>query len=294
MEKAGSKSAGAGSPKSVPIELRMVPKYLELATFNGNDRFKHQEITEISGLIKKRKSRGISPTELIKFLIDVGKEKGNILSANEIKDFFQATYEGYDKIGQTRILRFIKALKEGQNPVQKTFLGVLSDNKSFIKGKPNCISDFVSYSNRLYTKSIAQCPKPEILARVAEITGNHDKFWTANSANSLVELYELTSGNNALILDCSRAFYPFQISKIVSEMKKPGYKIPQYELPETKPDYAVQRTSYSSKYTAEQQAPVLEKLNLIGVIKVVKDGEYVDLLGSRKMFGGNFERGKRR
>ena len=112
MEKAGSKSAGAGSPKSVPIELRMVPKYLELATFNGNDRFKHQEITEISGLIKKRKSRGISPTELIKFLIDVGKEKGNILSANEIKDFFQATYEGYDKIGQTRILRFIKALKE--------------------------------------------------------------------------------------------------------------------------------------------------------------------------------------
>ena len=294
MAKAGYRSAGAGASKPVPIELRMVPKYLELATFNGKDRFNSQEITEISELIKKRKSRGISPTELIKFLLDIGKEKNNILSAKEIKDFFEATYEGYDKNGQTRILRFMKALKEGQKPAQQTFWGVLSDNKSFIQGRPNSTSDFVSYSNRLYTKSVSQCEKPEILARVAEITGNHDKFWTAHSANSLAELYELTDGNAALILDCSRAFYPFQISKIVSEMKRPGYKIPQYELPETKPDYAVQRTSYSSTYTAEQQAPVLEKLNLNGVIKIVKDDEYIDLLGSRKMIGGNFEGGKRR
>lgn len=294
MAKAGNKSAGATNPKPVPIELQMVPKYLELASFNGKDRFNHQEITEITELIKKRKSRGISPTELIKSLLDIGKEKGNILSTKEIKDFFEATYDGFDKTAQNRILRFMKALKDGQKPAQKSFFEVLSDNKSFIEGKPNCTSDFVSFPNRLYTKVISQCERPETLARVAEITGNHEKFWTAHSANALAELYELTDGNNALILDCSRAFYPFQISKIISEMKKPGYKIPQYELPETKPEYAVQRTSYSTKFTAEQQAPVLEKLNLNGVIKVAKDDEYIDLLGSRKMIGGNFEGGKRR
>jgi hypothetical protein len=30
MEKAGNKSAGAGTPKPVPIEIRMVPKYNKL------------------------------------------------------------------------------------------------------------------------------------------------------------------------------------------------------------------------------------------------------------------------
>ena len=294
MAKVGNKTAGAGTPKPVPIELQMVPKYLELASFNGKDRFNHNEITEITELIKKRKSRGISPAELIKSLLDIGKEKGNILSAKEIKDFFEATYDGFDKTAQNRVLRFMKALKEGQKPVQKSFFEVLSDNKSFIEGKPNCTSDFVSFPNRLYTQVISQCERPETLARVAEITGNHEKFWTAHSANALAELYELTNGNNALILDCSRAFYPFQICKIISEMKKPGYKIPQYELPETKPEYAVQRTSYSTKFIAEQQIPVLEKLNLNGVIKVAKDDEYIDLLGSRKMLNGNFEGGKRR
>lgn len=294
MAKAGNKSAGAGTPKPIPIDLRMVPKYLELASFNGKDRFNSLEITEITEIIKKRKSRGISPTELIKSLLDIGKEKGNILSAKEIKDFFEATYDGFDKTAQNRVLRFMTALKEGQKTAQKTFLGVLSDNKSFAEGKPNCTSDFVSSPNRLYTKVISQCERPETLARVAEITGNHDKFWTAHSADALAELYELSNGNAALILDCNRAFYPFQISKIISEIKKTGYKIPQYELQETKPDYEVQRTSYSSKYTAEQQAPVLEKLNLNGVIKVTKDNEYIDLLGSRKMLNGNFEGGKRR
>lgn len=294
LEKAGNKTAGAGTPKPLPIEVRMVPKYLELATYKGKDRFNHDEINEITKLVEKRKSRGISPSDLIKSLLDIGKDNGNILSAKEIKDFFQATCIGYDKQGQSKLLRFMKALKEGQKPVQKSFLGVLSDNKSFVEGKPNCTSDFVSFPNRLYTQVISQSERPETLARVAEITGNHDKFWTAHSANALAELYELTNGNNALILDCSRAFYPFQISKIISEMKKPGYKLPQYELSATEPEYAVKRTSYSTKYTAEQQAPVLEKLNLNGVIKVSKDDEYIDLLGSRKMIDGNFEGGKRR
>ena len=267
---------------------------MELATYRGKDRFNYEEINEITKLVEARKSRGISPSDLIKSLLDIGKEKGNILSTKEIKDFFEVTYDGFDKTAQNRVLRFMKALKEGQKPAQKSFLGVLSDNKSFAQGKPNCTSDFVSFQNRLYTQVISQSERPEALARVAEITGNHEKFWTAHSANALAELYELTNGNAALVLDCNRAFYPFQISKIISEMKKPGYKLPQYELSATEPEYAVQRTSYSTKYTAEQQAPVLEKLNLNGVIKVSKDDEYIDLLGSRKMIGGNFEGGKRR
>lgn len=225
-------------------------------------------------------------------MLDIGKEKGNILSPNEVKDFFQATYEGFDKTAQNRVLRFMKALKEGQMPAKKTFLGVLSDNKSFVEGKPNCTSDFVSFPNRLYTKVISQCERPETLARVAEITGNHDKFWTAHSADALVELYDLTDGNPALILDCSRAFYPFQISKIISEIKKPGYKMPEYSLPVTEPEYAIQRTAYSIKFTAEQKAPVLEKLNLNGVIKVTKDDEYIDLLSSRKMLNAILKVGK--
>lgn len=294
MSKADNKSAGTGSNKPISIEIQMIPKYLELASFKGKDRFNPQEIKEITETIKTRKSRGIAPTDLIKYLLDIGKENGNILSPKEIKDFFEATFAGYNKEAQTRILRFMKALKEGQKPAQKTFLGVLSDNKSFIEGKPNSTSDFVSDPNRLYTKTIAQCERPEILARVAEITGNHDKFWTAHSADALAELYELTDGNAALILDFNRAFPGWKIKQIISKIKRPEYKMPQYELQETKPDYAVQRSAYSSTHTAEQQTPVLEKLNLKGIIDVTGDSEYFDLMSSRRLLSGNFEGGKKR
>ena len=68
--------------------------------------------------------------------------------------------------------------------------------------------------------------------------------------------------------------------------------MPEYSLPVTEPEYAIQRTAYSIKFTAEQKAPVLEKLNLNGVIKVTKDDEYIDLLSSRKMLNAILKVGK--
>lgn len=68
---------------------------------------------------------------MIKSLLDIGKEKGNILSPNEVKDFFQATYEGFDKTAQNRVLRFMKALKEGQMPAKKNVFGCVVRQQEF-------------------------------------------------------------------------------------------------------------------------------------------------------------------
>ena len=297
MEKAGSKTAGAGTPKPLPIEVRMVPKYLELATYRGKDRFNYEEINEITKLVEARKSRGISPSDLIKSLLDIGKENGNILSAKEIKDFFEVTSQGYDKQGQSKLLKFMKALKEGQKPVQKSLLGVLSDNKSFCEGKPNCTSDYVSFNNRLLTKVISKSEKPETLARVFEITGSiHNELLDAEYAtefvNHLTELYTRTK-SPALLLDCNRVFCSWEVEQILAKMKEPGYKMPEYKLPLTEPEYALS-SLYKYAEITEQQNKVLKYLGLRGKVTLIGfHGEYVDAMSSRVLVKGNFESGKK-
>ena len=298
MEKAGSKTAGGGTPKPLPIDVRMVPKYLELATYRGKDRFNYEEINEITKLVEARKSRGISPSDLIKSLLDIGKENGNILSAKEIKDFFEATSQGYDKKGQSNILRFIKSLKECQKPVQKSRMGVLSDNKNFCEGKPNCTSDYVSFNNRLLTNVISKSEKPETLARVFEITGSiHKELLDAEYAtefvNHLTELYTRTK-SPALILDCNRVFCSWEVEQILAKMKELGYKMPEYKLPLTKPDYANLSLRKYSEIT-KQQKEVLDYLGLKGKVTLVGFyREYVDAMSSKVLRKGNFEGGKKR
>ena len=256
MEKAGSKTDGGGTPKPLPIEVRMVPKYLELATYRGKDRFNYEEINEITKLVEARKSRGISPSDLIKSLLDIGKENGNILSAKEIKD------------------------------------------KNFCEGKPNCTSDYVSFNNRLLTNVISKSEKPETLARVFEITGSiHKELLDAEYAtefvNHLTELYTRTK-SPALILDCNRVFCSWEVEQILAKMKESGYKMPEYKLPLTKPDYANLSLRKYSEIT-KQQKEVLDYLGLKGKVTLVGFyREYVDAMSSKVLRKGNFEGGKKR
>ncbi len=298
MEKAGSKTAGGGTPKPLPIEVRMVPKYLELATYRGKDRFNHEEINEITKLVQERKSRGISPTDLVKNLLDIGKDNGNILSAKEIKDFFEVTSAGYGKQEQSKLLRFMKSLKEGQKPAQKSLFGVLSDNKSFCEGKPNSTSDYVSFNNRLLTKAISKSEKPETLARVFEITGSiHNELldveYATEFVNHLTELYTKTK-KPALLLDFNRVFCSWEVEQILAKMKEPGYKLPEYKFPLTKPDYANSSLRKHAEIT-KQQKEVLDYLGLKGKVTLVGFyREYVDAMSSKVLRKGNFEGGKKR
>ena len=277
----------AGILDDIAREMQMVPKYLELAASNGEYRFNESEIDVLTRTFRRRTSYGARPVPIIKYLLDIGKEKGNMLSANEIKDFFEATIHGYDKNGQDRIMRFMKALKEGQTSAKECSAGILTDNKSFYNNNPNVTSDFVSSANSLFTRGISQCERPESLARVAEITGNSNNV--ASAANSLAELYDLSNGNAALILDLKRSFNSDEIIQIVSKLKDSNFDYTTYVLPLSRRDYGcVTKASFSS-----QRNGILKKLELKGQIKLDRLPEYFDVMSTR-MLKGNFEAGKKR
>lgn len=91
-------------------ELEMVPKYLELASFQGHDRFNPEQI---KGLAKSFKiyETGLSKTELVKELLAIGTEKGKPLTSKEITGFLHAT-SSMKMLEQRNVLKFLKAAKE--------------------------------------------------------------------------------------------------------------------------------------------------------------------------------------
>ena len=135
------------------------------------------------------------------------------------------------------------------------------------------------------------------MARVFEITGSiHNELLDAEYAtefvNHLTELYTRTK-SPALLLDCNRVFCSWEVEQILAKMKEPGYKMPEYEIPLTKPNYALSSLRKHAEIT-EQQKEVLEYLGLKGKITLIGFyREYVDAMSSRVLVKGNFEGGKK-
>lgn len=112
-------------------EMQMVSMYLELATIRGKDRFNASEIAELMNMIKDYNSE-IPADDMVKQLLDIGKEKDRPLSIQEMKDFFQAT-PLLDKEGQVRVLEFMKTLKDKVS--FKYDAEYIKSNKTFEKFK---------------------------------------------------------------------------------------------------------------------------------------------------------------
>lgn len=113
-ENAGSKASKAGKNASELAmesrELQMIPKYLELASIKGQDRFNSKQITEITEGFKEFETTQ-SKTDVLKNLLSIGAEKGKPLSSDEIKGFLDVT-SGMKKQEQNNVLKFLKKVKE--------------------------------------------------------------------------------------------------------------------------------------------------------------------------------------
>ena len=100
----------SGDTISFSREMEMVPKYLELATIKGADRFKPHEIRQLTASFRDYKTN-LSRTDLLKDLLAIGSEKGIPLSAEDIKGFLKAT-SSMKQLQQRNVMRFLKAAKE--------------------------------------------------------------------------------------------------------------------------------------------------------------------------------------
>lgn len=105
-----NKPAAKGLDALASREMEMVPKYLELASFDGKDRFSSKDIHSIT------KSFGsyvtdLSKTDILKDLLTIGKECGSPLTGNEIIGFLNAT-SCMKQREQRNVLTFVKTAKE--------------------------------------------------------------------------------------------------------------------------------------------------------------------------------------
>lgn len=91
-------------------EMEMVPKYLELASLKGTDRFSKEQISSITSHFRVYKTN-LSKTDLLKDLLAIGAEKGTPLSAEEFAGFLNAT-SSMKQLEQRNVLKFLKAAKE--------------------------------------------------------------------------------------------------------------------------------------------------------------------------------------
>lgn len=93
-------------------EMEMIPKYLELASLKGADRFNPHEIKQITVAFGEYDTK-LSKTDLLKDLLSIGSEKGSPLSAEEMKGFLKAT-TSMKQLEQRNVYRFLKAAKENE------------------------------------------------------------------------------------------------------------------------------------------------------------------------------------
>jgi hypothetical protein len=277
-------------------DMQMVPMYLELATYKGKSRFNPAEVTELTGSVKMYKSK-IPSSDLIKQLLDIGVEKGEPLSVKEIKDFLSTTAL-MNKEEQINIIRFIKSLKENisvnSNEIcinknsNKTDLIPYKAYASKLHTEPNGVSQLINLKNLEFVYGITRCKKPEILATIAQKMG---PMWGISVVpNDLVQAYEMSNGNMALVQDLLRGFYPWEIDTIVSKLleKPSSIDLSKYKNRTNSTDYVSIWNSAEGIECA--RASILKQLGLNDEFGLKS------LSHSRKIktVDGSFEQGKRR
>lgn len=105
-----NKTAAKGLDAFASREMEMVPKYLELASLNGKDRFSSINIHSITKSFGGYETN-LSKTNVLKDLLAIGNENGSPLTKDEIIGFLNAT-SGMKPKEQRNVLSFVKTSKE--------------------------------------------------------------------------------------------------------------------------------------------------------------------------------------
>lgn len=337
-ENAGSKAGKAGKNASELAmesrELQMIPKYLELASIKGQDRFNSKQITEITEGFKEFETTQ-SKTDVLKNLLSIGAEKGKPLSSDEIKGFLDVT-SGMKKQEQNNVLKFLKKVKEFEEEqitaeaLGKEFtyekyrekqvelfkglkLGLPDEKTLRSRFKDEFRRELELRKNKFFLSSLAvnKIPVEEQL-----LNGRNLPFVRAvagaSDMDALFDIVRLVGVNdnvchsaNALI-DVMKATHCLNL---ITDLSRGFYPAETKQIAELiKKDvkngkdfetyFSQTIPEYGSSVKREslstQRRRVLVELGYNGKIKLLPLERYADITDVSTRVGGNFERGKRR
>lgn len=337
-ENAGSKASKAGKNASELAmesrELQMIPKYLELASIKGQDRFNSKQITEITEGFKEFETTQ-SKTDVLKNLLSIGAEKGKPLSSDEIKGFLDVT-SGMKKQEQNNVLKFLKKVKEFEEEQisakdfgkeftyekyrekqVELFKGLnlgLPDEKTLrSRYRDEFRRELELRKNKFFMGAIAvnKTPVEEQL-----LNGRNLPFVRAvagaSDMDALFDIVRLVGVNdnvchsaNALI-DVMKATHCLNL---ITDLSRGFYPAETKQIAElVKKDvkngkdfetyFSQTIPEYGSSVKREslstQRRRVLVELGYNGKIKLLPLERYADITDVSTRVGGNFERGKRR
>lgn len=337
-ENAGSKAGKAGKNASELAiesrELQMIPKYLELASIKGQDRFNSKQITEITEGFKEFETTQ-SKTDVLKNLLSIGAEKGKPLSSDEIKGFLDVT-SGMKKQEQNNVLKFLKKVKEFEEEqitaeaLGKEFtyekyrekqvelfkglkLGLPDEKTLRSRFKDEFRRELELRKNKFFLSSLAvnKIPVEEQL-----LNGRNLPFVRAvagaSDMDALFDIVRLVGVNdnvchsaNALI-DVMKATHCLNL---ITDLSRGFYPAETKQIAElVKKDvkngkdfetyFSQTIPEYGSSVKREslstQRRRVLVELGYNGKIKLLPLERYADITDVSTRVGGNFERGKRR
>lgn len=337
-ENTGSKAGKAGKNASELAmesrELQMIPKYLELASIKGQDRFNSKQITEITEGFKEFETTQ-SKTDILKNLLSIGAEKGKPLSSDEIKGFLDVT-SGMKKQEQNNVLKFLKKVKEFEEEqitaeaLGKEFtyekyrekqvelfkglkLGLPDEKTLRSRFKDEFRRELELRKNKFFLSSLAvnKIPVEEQL-----LNGKNLPFVRAvagaSDMDALFDIVRLVGVNdnvchsaNALI-DVMKATHCLNL---ITDLSRGFYPAETKQIAELiKKDvkngkdfetyFSQTIPEYGSSVKREslstQRRRVLVELGYNGKIKLLPLERYADITDVSTRVGGNFERGKRR
>ena len=334
-ENAGSKASKNASELAMESrELQMIPKYLELASIKGQDRFNSKQITEITEGFKEFETTQ-SKTDVLKNLLSIGAEKGKPLSSDEIKGFLDVT-SGMKKQEQNNVLKFLKKVKEFEEEqitaeaLGKEFtyekyrekqvelfkglkLGLPDEKTLRSRFKDEFRRELELRKNKFFLSSLAvnKIPVEEQL-----LNGRNLPFVRAvagaSDMDALFDIVRLVGVNdnvchsaNALI-DVMKATHCLNL---ITDLSRGFYPAETKQIAElVKKDvkngkdfetyFSQTIPEYGSSVKREslstQRRRVLVELGYNGKINLLPLERYADITDVSTRVGGNFERGKRR
>ncbi len=334
-ENAGSKAGKNASELAMESrELQMIPKYLELASIKGQDRFNSKQITEITEGFKEFETTQ-SKTDVLKNLLSIGAEKGKPLSSDEIKGFLDVT-SGMKKQEQNNVLKFLKKVKEFEeeqitaDALGKEFtyekyrekqvelfkglkLGLPDERTLRSRYRDEFRRELELRKNKFFLSSLAvnKIPVEEQL-----LNGRNLPFVRAvagaSDMDALFDIVRLVGVNdnvchsaNALI-DVMKATHCLNL---ITDLSRGFYPAETKQIAElVKKDvkngkdfetyFSQTIPEYGSSVKREslstQRRRVLVELGYNGKIKLLPLERYADITDVSTRVGGNFERGKRR
>lgn len=334
-ENAGSKAGKNASELAMESrELQMIPKYLELASIKGQDRFNSKQITEITEGFKEFETTQ-SKTDVLKNLLSIGAEKGKPLSSDEIKGFLDVT-SGMKKQEQNNVLKFLKKVKEFEEEqitaetLGKEFtyekyrekqvelfkglkLGLPDERTLRSRYRDEFRRELELRKNKFFLSSLAvnKTPVEEQL-----LNGRNLPFVRAvagaSDMDALFDIVRVVGVNdnvchsaNALI-DVMKATHCLNL---ITDLSRGFYPAETKQIAElVKKDvkngkdfetyFSQTIPEYGSSVKREslstQRRRVLVELGYNGKIKLLPLEKYADITDVSTRVGGNFERGKRR